>query len=475
MSSKEQPPSSIRAMTHHSNEAITQPLRFWDDKFWHHLVHQRLGETLFYYLVRIRPSNLSEIEACLKRIMEDDKLGSVRVFPIFGTYDIIIRAWLYPSVADRFRNDLEVSLATAGASRVVHTFRVEHVDQRWHGKENVDKEMLESLEESTIRDVQLGKNPGKFAQLVAGNLAFQRRKTESIRFFVAINVDFLDGELPLGIVNAIKHDLSTTPNIKNVSIYRGIGFCQILVKGEVLDYFSIAPLPNWIGAAYHRHGAQTETYLVHGPSPTLGDESVGDATFFALRGRDLFVQSVIPELYDHPFEKRHDVERLLIDFVHAYVPGAKDKDLLHDYLFAYLTDDGSGMAKTLLIFFHDLESYMAKHHKEFIARISSKSPREMFQAAHLDDEAFNRPSLRQMFMVCALSMKTKEPSTQNDNLTKSWDDLGDLRNDIIHGRADHLKDWDVLLRRLVPQLARIREFLNKMVETTHISPIGDYF
>jgi hypothetical protein len=27
--------------------------QFWENKVWHHLVHERLGEVLFYYLVAI--------------------------------------------------------------------------------------------------------------------------------------------------------------------------------------------------------------------------------------------------------------------------------------------------------------------------------------------------------------------------------------------------------------------------------------
>ncbi len=43
--------------------ASTSPLNFWDNKSWHYRVHQRLGETLYYFLVRVRPSTVDKAPA----------------------------------------------------------------------------------------------------------------------------------------------------------------------------------------------------------------------------------------------------------------------------------------------------------------------------------------------------------------------------------------------------------------------------
>src|SRR5215216_4939869 len=118
------------------SEFTTHPLttprkNFFEDKFWHHSIHERLGETLFYFLARVRPLDHEEISAHLKKFLQDKRLGSIRVFPIFGSFDLLIRAWLHPSVVNTFRKGLDSILV--GSSHTLHTpFSVEHIDKRWY-------------------------------------------------------------------------------------------------------------------------------------------------------------------------------------------------------------------------------------------------------------------------------------------------------------------------------------------------------
>ncbi len=456
--------------------AITAPLRFWDNKFWHHLVHRRLGETLFYYLVRIRPFDLAEVDRAFDKLFKEHPFGSIRVFPIFGTYDLLIRAWLYPSVADRFRNALDETLGAAGAIRSVHIFSVAEIEKRWHDRHDVNKELLATLDDETIAAVQQANQPEVFNELSAGNLVLTRGRSHNIIFFITINIESVEDAISLGVINGIKRYLMDNPNtITNVSIYSGFGFCQILVKGEVVNYFNIAPLSSWIGTAYRHHGVHTETYLVHGSTHLIGDETIGDATLLALKGKDLFVQSIIPEIYDKTFKNQERVVRILVDQAHQYNFTNKDRKLLHDYLLAFLNDDESDMAKAILLAFFGLESCLNKHHKQFISKLTGKTALDVYKAAHLGQDQLERPSLKNALQVCALAIKEADVDKQYEELTGGWDDLPKLRNDVMHGKVDVLSDWDDILRRLVPYLPRLRVLLKLIEDTIAASCSGAYF
>lgn len=79
----------------------------WEDKAWHHCVHERLGEMLFYFFVRVSPRNPSDVKTKLTSFVAEKQIGSIRVFPIFGSYDFLIRVWLHPSVATHFSSWLD--------------------------------------------------------------------------------------------------------------------------------------------------------------------------------------------------------------------------------------------------------------------------------------------------------------------------------------------------------------------------------
>ena len=150
------------------NETLmTRPLNFWENKFWHHKVHQRLGETLYYYLVRVRPFDPDQIVERMGKVLGALRLGSVRVFPIFGQWDILIRAWLHPKVANQFQMELNSKLADS--IRAHHTFVVSKVVRRWYDQgQEVDDHLLENLNEATLRDVQSGQNSVLLNKLITG-------------------------------------------------------------------------------------------------------------------------------------------------------------------------------------------------------------------------------------------------------------------------------------------------------------------
>jgi len=198
-------------------------MNFWEDKVWHRAVHERLGEALFYYLARVRPFDPQTVIENLKRLLVEKRLGSVRVFVIFGPYDLLIRAWLHPSVAKDFPSWLDVALETC---RSLHPFAVTHIDKRSYYQLDQDayinRDLLESLDEDQINAVQQGHNPAVLQRLIDAQLVINRSPTlqePTIRFFIAINLEEVTNAIQAEVVSNIKRYLLKQENILHTSIY----------------------------------------------------------------------------------------------------------------------------------------------------------------------------------------------------------------------------------------------------------------
>ncbi len=393
-------------------------------------------------------------------------LGSVRVFPIFGSYDFIIRAWLHPSITTEFRTWLDAALSKAAGSHNTYPFAVDYIDQRAHNQPDIDRDLLEELKEDTIKAVQAGRELPLLQRLIEGNLVIRKKRSNNVRFFTSIYLDDENQPINVGVVAAIKQYLRDSPGIRDVSIYRGYGFCSVLVKGEVDSFFNIAPMPNHIGDLYRPLGAHTETYLLHGASHVAGDESIGDATFFALQGRNLFVQSIIPELYDLQSPNRQAVERLLVSAAHRLTLTQQDKKLLHDYLLGFLAEDSTQMATVLFAIFHKLEGYLRANHKEFIGRKNVGTFDAICDRANIPPSTRDRPSLRDLLHVLTTTIKLVDTPEQYQQVSANWDEFGQLRNDLVHAKVDVIANWDTLIKRLLQFLPKIRELLRSVEAIT---------
>ena len=446
--------------------ASTSPLNFWDNKSWHYKVHQRLGETLYYFLVRARPLDPEDAAAQLQKMFTEKRLGSVRVFPIFGSYDFMIRAWIHPSIYKQFKDWLDNTLNNISPKNSTYPFEVDSVDLRANRPPDINRTLLENLDENAIRDVQMGKNPELMGQLLDGNIVISRRRTNGIGFFTSVYLEDENKAINEGMVAAVKHFLLSHPGLQRTSIYRGFGFCSVLIKSEAAGFFEIASLPNHIGKLYKQFGAHTETFLIHGPSHTAGDEALGEATFYALRGRDLFVLSVIPELYDLQSPRCDAVARLLISEGHQFRFTQKDKTLLRDYLLSYIEDDSTKMATTLFALFHKVEGYLKNTHREFIGRKGFRQVKEIYEKAHIPESRWDALTLADLIHVYMTAIKLFDTTNEFKNLLGGWENFTNLRNDLMHAKVDVLANWDELLKRLMPYLPRLRELISLIEQAT---------
>lgn len=441
---------------------------FWGRKFWHHRVHERLGETLYYFLVRVRPLDLQELTIRLRALIGDKQLGGISVYPIFGAYDLLVRVWLHPSIAAQFRGWLSDSLRY---NHSIHPFAAEHINKIWYDQEYPKSDLLEELDQAQILAVQSGRDVALLQKLLDANLIIQQNQSGGIQFFISMYLEedsFSAQEL---IANGISRYLQDGDEINNAAIYRGFGFCSILFEGQVQEYVNIAKLTNQLGREFNIYSLMTETYLVQDSNQIISNETIGQATFFALTGRDLFASSIIPELYQSHSPKRIELERILRDEAFNQPLTQKDKKLLHDYLLGYLEDDATQMATTLFTFFFEFEQYLRLNYAEFISRKTHQSVKEFCEQTKVVLSS-KLPTLVDTLNLYSLAIKHSD-KTEKLLLTGDWADLVGIRNAVVHG-MDILPRWSDILKALINSLPKVRHLLLIIEDVTGNAYAGTY-
>ncbi|MEK6322900.1 MAG: hypothetical protein AABN33_14585 [Acidobacteriota bacterium] len=447
----------------------------WEPKLWHYRVHERLGETLLFFLVRVRPFDLQELTDRLKRLITEKRLGGITVFPIFGSYDLLIRAWLHPSIAAQFRAWVGSSLVhDASATKVfgghtLYPFSADRVFKIWYEQEQFSSTLLEELDEDQILAVQSGQDPGLAQKLVDGKLIVEQNQSEGIQFFSLINLEVYSSGIEEELLVGISDYLEEASDLTNAAIYGGFGFCSILVDARVKEYASIARLPNWLGSRFKVYGLTTETYLAL--PQVIGDEAIGQATFLGLAGRDLLVSSIVPELYESNFSKRTAVERILRDEASKQPLTQKDKKLLHDYLIGYLEDDSTQMARTLFTFFFELEEYLRRNFADFVVHRAQGSVKELYEKGNV--ELSSKPlTLGDTLNLYSLAITDNGEGEESLN-RDGWGELTAIRNGIVHG-VDILSRWSDTLRVLIESLPKVRHLLAIIEGVTGRTYAGSY-
>ena len=417
-----------------------------------------MGETLFYYLVRVRPFDLDQIVDRMVSILEDLRLRSVRVFPVFGQWDILIRAWLHPTLINSFQTQLNSKLADS--IKAHHTFAVSKIIRRWYERgQDIDNHLLENLDESTLRQVQSGQNSTLLNKLIDGQIVQIRDKptVTAISFFIAMNLDMGTNAIYDDLIGALNDYLSNNPDVKNASIYRGYGFCQVLFKGQVQDYFNIAKLTNTISRQFKSVGINTETFLLHGPTHIIGNDGIGETTFLGLKGKNLFVQSIIPELYDDDFSIRHDIERFVDSEARNKEFTTEDKKLIRGYLVGLLSNDVTQMASTLFSYFTGLERFLRTNHARFIGTKTKRPLKEAYKAIGLEPSK-KHLALGDLLRLYSDVIEGTDP--QNKHLSGNWEDIATIRNQIAHGDEGFDTKWKEHLKVLFTQLPRLNQLVS---------------
>ena len=427
---------------------------------WHERVHLRLGENLYYFFLKLSPFDTKRTRKELERLIKDHQLGSVRAFEIFGAYDLIVRAWLHPNIVSQFRAWLTGAMKEH--LRATHTFEVTNIDHRWY--RSADPKILAKLDDDTIRKAQ-DKGIQLDSLIHDGVVTFREKAPDEerlIRFFTTVYLEDPSGHED--IVTEVLEELATNNSLNYLTIDRGYGLCSLLIKGESQDYFAIANVPQWISRHY-RARVTTETFLCFSSMPCVGAELIGEATFHAMQGKDLFVYALLPEIYDHHLDRKRK------DDVLAFLKGLRDKTedgltlreadkaLIHDSLTGYLMDSPTEAAKALFGLFADTERYLRSSYEEVLAR------KNVLKTA-TDNAKVVTESKKHVTLGDMLAILYQGGVLLNEKRLQ-WDrgsEFAKFRNTLMHGALDSISLADIAA--IVECLPGLREVLDALEDNT---------
>ena len=456
----------------------------WANMEWHYEVHHRFGEQLVYYLLRVRPYEAEIVFEKLTSLLTRHKLESVRIFKVFGANDLLIRAWLHSQVTPDFPEWLRDSLVYDIG---IKTFTVTalHMISSLPPEVSLpdNSDLLNSLyDEDTIRAVQNGHDYELLEKLINTNIVFTRDQQgpDPIKFFLAVHLsqdeERIHADAARVVCNYVQDQMAT---ISKTSVYRGVGFCDILIKGDVVgeNFFSIGELIDWIYGNLKKYGATTETYIVAWPQPLVETpDRISESTFKAIHGKNLFVQSVIPELYDRFWSKRKEIEGVIAGASKQVV--VRYKKLVNEYLVGYLEGKNPEMGKVLFTFFTELEEYLRDNYKEFVGR-NDLSLGKTLEVVGVPSESRKHITLGHLFNLYSYVIKLKQLSDKKE-LTGDWNGLVELRNKPLHGNLNYREDWASSLQILLDYLPRVSQLLTIIYESTgkdynftYLPPIGN--
>jgi hypothetical protein len=437
---------------------------------WHYDVHQRLGEKLVYYLLRIRPFDAKDVKDKLRSLLTTQHLESVRIFKVFGSNDLLIRAWLHAQVSPEFPEYLKKALPQE-ISISTFTVRDAHAiaSEPPHIEVADAAHLLEILhDDAMLRAVQMGKDNKLLDRLIKAKVVFTRDQLGAvpIKFYIAVHLadeaDRIHADAARKIYAHIRERMR---NIQRISVFRGEGFCDILIKGEVVgaSFFSIGELVDWIYENLSVFKASTETYVVAWPIPVVETpDKISESTFRAIAGKDLFVNIVLPAAYEEYFGKHKIIESLFSRADKQTI--LRHRQLVREYLLGYLEEKNADMGRVLFVFFSEIEEYLRDTHKEFIGK-NSLNPALVYDAVNIPADSRKNITLGHLFNIFSMVIDEKNLATANE-LSGNWNRLVELRNKQMHGNLNHQEEWSRSLETVLESLPRIYELLDIIFKFT---------
>jgi hypothetical protein len=455
---------------------IKRDPKYWNDKAWDFSVHERLGETLVCYLVRIRPYDEQSVIEAFNKILSELGVASVRAFGIFGNYDLFIRAWLPASLPHRFEEALERKLPGV---RGVYAFTVDKVEHRWYETPLPEPDrrtrmhLLNDLERQAIQDVESG-NTVRFEELKRLNLAFERGVAGPPHIILFETIDFQD-ELSTQVIRSISEGIRdflirNSNKYRRPALDRGHGFCQFLIKAEVEDFFCIAELPNWISDEFREYGVMTETFLSQQPTHMTGSSKIGPATFEILEGRDLFAQSLIPELYPKKGSHYDEAERFLKGSIEAKKLGAGGKNFLRNFILAVLNEKPSDMVTAFFQLFYDWEAYLRDAHSEFLGRMGAAPGRIYKEVGIPVEKRYEEFTFVDVLQIYSRALRDR---SEGKLIGTDWQQLTTVRNQTAHARIDP-GHWQEPLKSVLQHWKRMHLLICLVERVTRRPFIGVY-
>ncbi len=448
---------------------------------WHPWIHDLYGETLHYFLLKVRPT-INTIEVIDKLLEENNVMGRC-LYEVYGTYDYMLRTWL----TDNKRASLIKKIMGSKYIRTAHEF-IANTDSIDFFQDKVDRIPL--IEKATrdysseiIRKAKKGdakilndlKKDGLIVKLLPAT------SQPRIKFFWLLRCP--PAQQPF-VVQPLREYLSSfmeqeTSAIKELSFYLGTGFADFIIKGVASDYFAIRPfvMEFLTSSKAQNFDLGSETLLV-----TTSDFSDKECDYIdfdigiSTHQRTLIEtilgvsDSDIDKLHKLPRKDKHAFLEQLEEIYDKNLFSFDDDKILVQMFKAFLTDDNNLIRSALALLFINLERtlriFFITVMKELYGKTwQEKSLTELKRKVGIDDEQ-KLKSFTIINYVSILGYLDKHHNQHISNeLGAEWQknirEAAEWRNLFFHGKLDNpIEQWQPLLimaANLLPIYSRIKE------------------
>jgi hypothetical protein len=251
---------------------------------WQYLAHVRFGEMLNYFFIPFTQSyDRAAVSNALKEFLFDEGIEDYTFQEVYGTFDIVLRAYLPATRVGSVRESLTRNLNEGGLSPGnIEVFHVENTAYHWlwpnrglrrGGMPNdaAAEARLNRLTIAEVMNVHEGNNPNLLNELQQQGLLRMVEEMEGIRFFVSIPPPIANlGPAAAHLRQDLLKVLRASPESGRMVLYEGIGFqIKYIIEGLVgtANFPLIADLNDAINeSGMHKYGVKPTTYIAIKPT-----------------------------------------------------------------------------------------------------------------------------------------------------------------------------------------------------------------
>jgi len=444
---------------------------------WHPAVHERFQETLFYFLLQVRPFELVEFDNEVKALMSKYGVPRYCLYQLFGNVDCLLRVWLPPQAGRQFKED---ALGLRNV-KLVNDLYVAIRDKRlcWIFNEaeklpiNSIAEAAARLTEDEVRRQQVGDDESLRQRLKDTGLIFKRPvETVSgvrIKAFIAFSQpdSGTNEKLRQAIVDRLVEMLKDREYRfdQPPTLMIGVGFCWAFVKVVAQDYAALGRFVNKTNSEFGLYGIYSSTLLVVGDPPPIEGDSVSASALGVSGGFNPLVARVLAGLYGAPLD--HAECGKFEDFVLKRLPSlesqptadsVKDMEVMRNFLEASVRDDRDAAFLALYPAIKGAERRL----REPLGRLVGKTQYPGGMPALLEflkQNKINPPkspndfTLRDSLQAGAEILRHALPDDTwvKERLIGSiFEGIGDIRNTVMHDKVLDLRaEWKAYADRML--------------------------
>ena len=462
---------------------------------WNPWVFHTFRDEMAFFQIATTSANRTTFVDDLAQFLCKEGIEAFRIYRVFGSYDLILRAWIPVGGKNQLMENMRRMLAYI---RSIEGFVVHKITHHWHWGSTANKSGPHSAEDSALI-IPSGKFGVQYLELLqtllkgGENEPFDPNSTidnalrqnvirkvfscEEILFFTFIDISHARiTDKAKSVLASVNELLKRHANIiQKQAVYLIDGSnTGLLVKGESKGLFDIGVFVTDVYERLADLEIKTETAVVLSPE-IRGSEQLSSRMFKQIQSTDLLANRVFPEIYEVPERTYVDTVVAWINHNHEFHPQDL-AEVVQESLSALVRDHFKGksnqFSRCMFGHFMDAEQILRPLTPRFAfkhARNDTKTVYEFLRSS-LEPDAWQRvegdiakkvkigDTLDFLTLGSRLNFFThitKELSlSKKPSILDSWSDISRLRNKLGHGHftysadkvGDALSDLTLLLR-----------------------------